>query len=160
MKGMKINRSENQTRHSYPSKNPSPSSARKAPSQQPIVPCPAMRNCCVELLYRAQNSFRFSRSTLFLAFSLLDQLLQRGLSLTEQTHEVVAGALLLICTKFNEVYPLTVRKLNQLAAGEFTLQQYAEAEGAMLQALDFTVLLDPIYEQLCVLETVFEGKTA
>ena len=29
----------------------------------------------------------------------------------------------------------------------------------MLQALDFTVELDPTYEQLCVLEASFQGKT-
>jgi hypothetical protein len=40
------------------------------------------------------------------------------------------------------VYPVTVRKLNLLAEGEFSLQQYVEAEGAMLQALEFTVVLD------------------
>lgn len=155
MKGIKNLRSENQSRSKNSSKNSSSLSARKPISQQLLVPCPAMRNYCVEWLYRAQANFRFSRSTLFLSFSLLDRLLQRGLSLTEQTHEVVAGALLLICTKFNEVYPLTVRKLNLLAQGEFSLQQYAEAEAAMLQALDFTILLDPTYEQLCALETVF-----
>jgi hypothetical protein len=37
----------------------------------------------------------------------------------------VAGALLLVCTKFNEVYPVTVRKLNMLMQGEFSLQQFA-----------------------------------
>lgn len=159
MKIMKSVRSENHSHSLTKSKASSlPVGLKPAPQQQ-SVPCPPMRRQCVGWLYRAQANLHFSRSTLFLAFSLLDRLLQRGLALTEDTCELVAGALLLVCTKFNEVYPVTVRKLNLLAEGEFTLQQFLEAEGAMLQALDFTVLLDPTYEQLCALESRFGGKT-
>ena len=72
---------------------------------------------------------------------------------------MVAGSLLLVCTKFNEVYPVTVRKLNILAEGEFSLQQYIESETAILHSLEFTVELDPTYELLCAFEGSFEGKT-
>lgn len=58
------------------------SASKNQPSQQ-LVPCPPMRQQCVNCLYRAQENLHFSRSTLFLTFSLLDKLLTKGLSLTE-----------------------------------------------------------------------------
>ncbi len=33
-----------------------------------------------------------------------------------------------------------------------------EAEGVILQNLDFTVILEPIYEELLELESLYEGK--
>lgn len=156
MKTIKTTFSENPNHNTH---KPKASARAKIFPQQQIVPCPPKRSTCVELLYRAEANLHFSRSTLFLSISMLDQLLVRGLSLTEETFEVVAGAILLVCTKFNEVYPVTVRKLNLLAQGEYTLQQYVEVESAILHALNFTIELHPTYEQLCALETSFEGRT-
>jgi hypothetical protein len=72
----------------------------------------------------------------------------------------VTGSILLASTKFNEVYPVTVRKLNVLSEEEHSLQQFVEAEAAILQNIEFTVTLDPVYEQLAELETHFEGSEA
>jgi hypothetical protein len=72
----------------------------------------------------------------------------------------VAGSILLASTKFNEVYPVTVRKLNVLSEEEHSLQQFVDAEAAILQNIEFTVTLDPAYEELCELETEYEGTTA
>jgi len=73
------------------------------------------------------------------------------LVLTHDNYELVAGSLLLACTKFNEVYPVTVRKLNLLSEEEHSLNQFIEAEAAILQNIEFTVTMDPIYEQLAEL---------
>jgi hypothetical protein len=159
MRNTKTPFSENNRQHQPKAKVSSLSShIKQLPAQLPASA--AARAQCVHWLYRAQANLHFSRSTLFLAFSLLDQLLLRSLALSQDTCELVAGALLLLCTKFNEVYPVTVRKLNLLAEDEFSLQQYAEAEAAMLMALDFTLQLDATYEQLCALEAQFEGRAA
>lgn len=57
---------------------------------------------------------------------MLDKLLLKGLSLTEVNFELVSGSILLISTKFNEVYPITVRKLNLLSQEEYSLKQFVE----------------------------------
>lgn len=78
------------------------------------------RNKSIEWLYRSQLNLHYSRSTMFLAVGLLDQLLVKGLLLTEDNFELVSGSLLLICSKFNEVYPVTIRKINILSNDEFS----------------------------------------
>lgn len=77
---------------------------------------------------------------------MLDKLLLKGLSLTEVNFELVAGSILLISTKFNEVYPITVRKLNLLSKDEYSLKQFVEVEAAILQNIEFTIILEPIFE--------------
>jgi hypothetical protein len=142
------------SKHSLPKTCP-----KTVPLSQPLPACP-LRTTCVEWLYRAQRNLQFSRSTLFIALGLLDKLLLQGLALTHDNYELVAGSILLASTKFNEVYPVTIRKLNVLSEEEHSLQQFVEAEAAILQNIEFTVTLDPAYEQLAELETQFEGVEA
>jgi hypothetical protein len=59
------------------------------------------------------------------------------LTLTQDNYELVAGSILLASTKFNEVYPVTIRKLNILSEEEHSLQQFVEAEAAILQNIEF-----------------------
>lgn len=111
-------------------------------------PSSPLRCEVISWLYKAQSSLQVSRSTLFISLCTLDKLLFKGLSITQQNFELVAGTILLIATKFNEVYPVTIKKLNLLSQKKFSLEYYSEAEGAMLYNIDFTVELDVIYEEL------------
>lgn len=142
------------SKHSLPKTCP-----KTLPLTQPL-PIVHFRTTAVEWLYRAQRNLQFSRSTLFLALGLLDKLLLQGLVLTQDNFELVAGSILLASTKFNEVYPVTIRKLNILSEEEHSLQQFVDAEAAILQNIEFTVTLDPAYEELCELETEYEGSEA
>ena len=81
----------------------------------PILKAISQRNSAISWLYHAQHVLKFSRSSLFLGIALLDKLLSRGMSLTDSNAELVGGTLALLVTKFNEVYPVTVRKLNALS---------------------------------------------
>jgi hypothetical protein len=75
MKMLKTPRTENRSHNTNKPKLTSLSSSLKTVHQQPLAPCPPMRASCVGWLYRAQSNLHFSRSTLFLSFSLLDRLL-------------------------------------------------------------------------------------
>lgn len=132
-------------------KNSLPKASCRTTTETKIIPCSPLRSDCIEWLYRAESNLHFSRSTLFIALGLLDKLLVKGLVLTHENYELVAGSLLLACTKFNEVYPVTVRKLNLLSEEEHSLNQFIEAEAAILQNIEFTLTLDPIYQQLAEL---------
>ena len=49
-------------------------------------------------------------------------------------------------TKFNEVYPVTVRKLNALSNRDEPMERYVEFEGKMLEIVSFDLSPeDPIY---------------
>lgn len=101
-----------------------PKASCKPSSESQPIPSNTKRIQCIDWLYRAQRNLQFSRSTLFIALGLLDKLLLKGLVLTQENYELVAGSLLLASTKFNEVYPVTVRKLNVLSEEEHSLQQF------------------------------------
>jgi len=59
---------------------------------------------------------------------------------------LVGATILLIVTKFNEVYPVTVRKLNALSNRDEPMERYVEFEGKMLEIVSFDLSPeDPIY---------------
>lgn len=78
----------------------------------------AIRLKIVNWLNRAQLQLKTSRGTLFLAISMLDRLIHSHYPLDDETHEVVAGSLIMLASKFNEVYPPSPRKLNQLLTSD------------------------------------------
>jgi hypothetical protein len=137
----------------FKGKNSQPQQAAKKTLPRQISDALPLRNAAIDWLYRAQGTLHFSRSTLFLGIALLDKLLTQGMPLTEQNSELVAGTILLIATKFNEVYPVTVRKLNSLSVDVYVTERYVETEGSMLQMVGFDLSpSDPIYEELAELE--------
>ena len=124
MKAVRTSLIEN-IRHIPPrNKHSLPKASCKTSCENQPIPSNSKRIQCIDWLYRAQRNLQFSRSTLFIALGLLDKLLLKGLVLTQENYELVAGSLLLASTKFNEVYPVTVRKLNVLSEEEHSLQQF------------------------------------
>jgi hypothetical protein len=66
--------------------------------------------------------------------------------LNDENWELVAGSILLIATKFNEVYPVTVRKLNALSHAYSHTEKYIETEANLLTIVKFDLSPeDPIY---------------
>jgi len=50
---------------------------------------------------------------------------------------MIGGTILLLVTKFNEVYPVSIRKLNALSATDNSTEQFIEAEGKILETINF-----------------------
>jgi hypothetical protein len=90
-------------------------------------------------------SKKVAKDTQYLAISLLNRLNRlapHALPLTEQSHERVALATLLIASKMNEIYP---PKISQLAAKCRRLvrrEEVLEMEASILEALEFEVALE------------------
>jgi hypothetical protein len=125
----------------------------------PLTLCLLQRNRIIDLLYRGQKSFQFSRSTLHLAVGVLDKLICLGCPLSNSNPELLAGSLLLLATKFNEIYPVSLKKLNLLMKESFSREKYTEMESAILHRLDFCLYLeDSLYEQLALLESQYQGE--
>lgn len=125
----------------------------------PLTLCLLQRNRIIDLLYRGQKSFQFSRSSLHLAVGVLDKLICLGFPLSSSSPELLAGSLLLLATKFNEIYPVTFKKLNLLTKEGFSREKYIDMESAILHRLDFCLYLeDSLYEQLALLESQYQGE--
>ena len=104
------------------------------------------RNLIIDWLYRSQQTLKVSRSTLFLGIALLDKLVTKGMPLSEENSDLVGGTILLIVTKFNEVYPVTIRKLNALSIDVYSTEKYIDTEAKMLEIVSFDLTPeDPIY---------------
>lgn len=58
----------------------------------------------------------------------------------------MAGSILLIATKFNEVYPVSIRKLNNMSRIYYHPEKYIETEANLLTIVKFDLSPeDPIY---------------
>lgn len=137
----------------FKNKNNNPHTNIKKSFLTPLTRVLPQRNSAIDWLYRAQKTLTFSRSSLFLAIALLDKLLCLGIALTDSNFELLAGTLTLVVTKFNEVYPVTVRKLNALSNQNYSLEQYIETEANILSIVSYDLSPeDLIYEELAELE--------
>ena len=66
--------------------------------------------------------------------------------LNDENWELIVGSILLIATKFNEVYPVTIRKLNALSHIYYHPEKYIETEANLLTIVKFDLSPeDPIY---------------
>ena len=120
--------------------------------------CSDLRSKCIEWLYSIDRSLYIARSTLFLAIGLLDKIIARKFTINDSNYQLVAGSLLLLSTKFNEVYPITVDKLSSHSAFPYLLENYEECEANILEAVDFELTTDSnVYEDLAAFEAKFEG---
>jgi hypothetical protein len=99
----------------------------------------SQRNWTIEWMYTVQKTLGFSRSSLFLGIALLDKLIARGLPLSDANAELIVGALVLIITKFNEIYPVSVRKLNAVSSQMYTREKYVEVEAALLETVGYDI---------------------
>lgn len=103
----------------------------------PLMKVLVQRNAVIDWIYRAQRTLSFSRSSLFLGIALLDKLLINGMPLNDSNYELIGGTLTLLITKFNEVYPVTVRTLQALSSESISMDDYIETEESFLETLGF-----------------------
>ena len=101
-----------------------------------------LRMKCIEWLYTIDRSLYIARSTLFLAIGLLDKIIARKFAISDSNYQVVAGSLLLLSTKFNEVYPISTAKLSGHSASPHSLEEYEDCEADILTAVDFELSTD------------------
>lgn len=91
-----------------------------------------LRVKCLDWLNTVDKDLYIARSTLSLAFELLDRFILSSFSLEESTFEVVAGTVLLLSTKFNEIYAISADELSSYSITPHTLEEYEEIESQIL----------------------------
>ena len=62
-------------------------------------------------MFKACSKYKFRKDTLFLAVKLMDILVEKKFVPFIIEAQLVSACLILIATKFNEVYPVTIDQL-------------------------------------------------
>ena len=92
---------------------------------------------------------KFKKDTLFLALAMMDRVIVEGYDLNEGNYELTSACLVLLTTKYNEVYPVTIDQLNLLMADKYYLRDdYLEIEGDLLEVLQFQIPEETLYSRL------------
>ena len=97
-----------------------------------------MRAILVDWLINVHAKFKLLPETLFLTINLVDRYLSLVVVKKDQV-QLVGVAALLIATKYEEIYPPTVKDFIYVTKNAFTRKQILEMERSMLFTLEFTV---------------------
>lgn len=98
----------------------------------------------INWLFRIHLKFRLWPETLYITVNLMD----RYLSLYDMPAEKVyllAIASLLIATKYEEIYPPTVKDFLKVTQNKFTREELMDLEQSILFSLDFAMLQTSSY---------------
>lgn len=89
-----------------------------------------MRSC-------SKNKFR--KDTLFLAIKIMDLVIKsQSVNLfNDQEVELTSACLILISTKFNEVYPVSLEQLNLILDRHYNKEDFLLREAEILKTINF-----------------------
>ncbi len=88
-------------------------------------------------MVRLCQKYKFKKDTLFLAICILDKVIQANLVHLLEDHELMGGVLIVLTTKYNEVYPVTIDKINDVIQSYYPRFTFFDVEGQVLECLDF-----------------------
>ncbi len=103
------------------------------------------------------GKYRFNKDTLFLAIKILDQLIEASFSLLED-FEIIGGVLVLLTTKYNEVYPITIDQISMITQKYYSRSTFFNVEAQILTCINFEITAQTVFSRLYnILEPTF-GK--
>lgn len=73
-----------------------------------------VREQTINFLLKACNKFSFKKDTLFLAIKIADILIQDNFRPILQDYQLTSACLVILTTKYNEVYPVTIDKIGHI----------------------------------------------
>ena len=96
----------------------------------------SMRAILVDWMVEVHLKFKLLSETLFLTVNIIDRYLSlKGIS--RQRLQLVGVAAMLISTKYEEIYPPTVKDFVYITDEAYTKEEVLEMESDILQTLDF-----------------------
>jgi hypothetical protein len=95
-----------------------------------------MRSILVDWLVDVHLKFKLLAETLFLTVNIIDRFLSQK-QCTRQRLQLVGVAAMLISTKYEEIYPPTVKDFVYITDNAYTKEEVLEMECDILQVLDF-----------------------
>lgn len=85
-----------------------------------------LREHVIAFLVKACDKYNFSKDTLFLALKIMDLLLESNFNPIHQDQQLTAASLVILTTKYNQVYPVTIDKINLLTEKYYPREKFFE----------------------------------
>ena len=114
----------------------------------------------LEWIIDVHRKFRLTPECLYVTQYILDQFLSRKKILKSELH-LLGVAVLLISTKYEEIYPPELRDLLAVSENKFTRDQVLKKEKEILNVLEFKITSPSAYrflERYRRLAPVFDNK--
>ena len=99
----------------------------------------SMRAILVDWLIDVHLKFKLLSETLFLTVNILDRYLSVASSLPRSKLQLAGVAAMLISTKYEEIYPPTVKDYVYITDSAYSREEILRTESLILAALDFNV---------------------
>lgn len=96
-----------------------------------------LRDNSIQFMIKSCGKYKFRKDTLFLAIKIMDSLIQEGFNPIVEDYQLASTALILIATKYNEVYPVTIDQMNLITEKYYPREKLIEVEGLILECLNF-----------------------
>jgi len=107
-----------------------------------------MRETSIQMMLRLSSKYNFKRDTLFLAIHILDLLIESRFKDPLEDPEMLGGVLILLTTKYNEVYPVVIDQVNLSVTKYYPREAFYELEGSILEAINFEIPDSTLYSRL------------
>ncbi len=106
------------------------------------------RDNCIRFMMGLCGKYRFNKDTLFLAVHILDQLIEENLQNLFDDFEIIGGVLVLLTTKYNEVYPVTIDQISTVTQKYYSRSTFFNVESQILTCINFEMPAETVYSQL------------
>lgn len=107
-----------------------------------------LRETSIQVMLKLKSKYQFKPDTLFLAIQILDQLIEMRFKDPFRDPELVGGVLILLATKYNEVYPVIIDQINLSITKYYHREAFYEIEGLILEAINFEIPSTTLYSQI------------
>lgn len=96
-----------------------------------------MRETSIEMMLLLRSKYSFKDDTLFIAVHILDELISMRFEDPLEDAELIGGVLILLSTKYNEVYPVVIDQINLSITKYYGRDAFYLIEGLILEAINF-----------------------
>lgn len=97
----------------------------------------SFRNNCIRFMNLLCGKYNFNKDTLFLAIHILDQLIESNFEGLYEDFEIIGGVLVLLTTKYNEVYPVSIDQICMVMERCYSRSTFFDMEAKILMSINF-----------------------
>lgn len=98
-----------------------------------------MRESSIDFMLKACAKYQFKKDTFFLAIKIMDMLIKESFEPFFDDFQLIAASLVLLATKYNEVFPVTIDQINLITEKYYPRQSIQKTEGLILEFLNFEI---------------------
>lgn len=106
------------------------------------------RDSCIRFMNGLCAKYNFNKDTLFLAIQILDQLIESNFEGLCGDFELIGGVLVLLTTKYNEVYPVTIDQICMVTERYYPRSKFFDIEAKILTSINFEMPENTLYSRL------------